>query len=102
MAPATAPGNHNHSLLRSFLDLDRDPAHLVGGQGPQPQSPKTWDDPQRSYRLLHRRASALLRAAAAMNLFRLAGDLSHLAAIIILLLKIWKTRSCAGISGEKS
>ena len=34
-----------------------------------------------------------------MNIFRLAGDVSHLAAIIILLLKIWKTRSCAGISG---
>uniref|UniRef100_H2Z2V3 ER lumen protein-retaining receptor n=1 Tax=Ciona savignyi TaxID=51511 RepID=H2Z2V3_CIOSA len=36
-----------------------------------------------------------------MNVFRLAGDLSHLAAIIVLLLKIWKTRSCAGsISGK--
>jgi len=35
-----------------------------------------------------------------MNLFRLAGDLSHLLAIIILLIKIWKTRSCAGISGK--
>jgi len=35
-----------------------------------------------------------------MNIFRLAGDVSHLAAIIILLLKIWKTRSCAGISGR--
>ena len=35
-----------------------------------------------------------------MNLFRLAGDLSHLLAIVILLLKIWKTRSCAGISGK--
>lgn len=31
-----------------------------------------------------------------MNIFRLAGDVSHLMAIIILLLKIWKTRSCAG------
>ncbi|KAL0112951.1 hypothetical protein PUN28_012299 [Cardiocondyla obscurior] len=35
-----------------------------------------------------------------MNGFRLLGDLSHLLAIIILLLKIWKTRSCAGISGK--
>lgn len=35
-----------------------------------------------------------------MNIFRLAGDLSHLLAIVILLLKIWKTRSCAGISGK--
>ena len=35
-----------------------------------------------------------------MNVFRLAGDLSHLFAILILLLKIWKTRSCAGISGK--
>lgn len=32
-----------------------------------------------------------------MNIFRLLGDLSHLLAIIILLLKIWKTRSCAGM-----
>jgi ER lumen protein retaining receptor len=30
----------------------------------------------------------------------LAGDLSHLLAIIILLTKIWKTRSVAGISGK--
>lgn len=35
-----------------------------------------------------------------MNIFRLIGDLSHLLAIIILLWKIWKTRSCAGISGK--
>ncbi|CAF1030154.1 unnamed protein product [Brachionus calyciflorus] len=35
-----------------------------------------------------------------MNIFRLIGDLSHLFAILILLLKIWKTRSCAGISGR--
>lgn len=31
-----------------------------------------------------------------MNIFRLLGDFSHLAAIIVLLLKIWATRSCAG------
>lgn len=35
-----------------------------------------------------------------MNIFRLVGDLSHLLAIVILLLKMWKTRSCAGISGK--
>lgn len=35
-----------------------------------------------------------------MNIFRLCGDMSHLAAIIILLLKMWKTRSVAGISGK--
>lgn len=35
-----------------------------------------------------------------MNIFRLAGDMSHLVAIIILLVKMWKTRSCAGISGR--
>lgn len=35
-----------------------------------------------------------------MNIFRLLGDISHLLAIFILLLKIWKTRSCAGISGK--
>lgn len=31
-----------------------------------------------------------------MNIFRFLGDASHFAAIVILLLKIWKTRSCAG------
>uniref|UniRef100_A0A670KKG8 ER lumen protein-retaining receptor n=2 Tax=Podarcis TaxID=42163 RepID=A0A670KKG8_PODMU len=45
-------------------------------------------------------SSSSSAAAGAMNVFRLTGDLSHLAAIIILLLKIWKTRSCAGISGK--
>jgi len=35
-----------------------------------------------------------------MNIFRLFGDLSHLLAIVLLLMKIWKTRSCAGISGK--
>jgi len=35
-----------------------------------------------------------------MNIFRLTADLAHLIAIGILLLKIWKTRSCAGISGR--
>lgn len=35
-----------------------------------------------------------------MNIFRLTGDISHLLAIIILLIKIWRTRSCAGISGK--
>ncbi|XP_005994322.1 ER lumen protein-retaining receptor 3 [Latimeria chalumnae] len=35
-----------------------------------------------------------------MNIFRLSGDLCHLLAIIILLLKIWKSTSCAGISGK--
>ncbi|MEQ2192865.1 hypothetical protein XENOCAPTIV_018670 [Xenoophorus captivus] len=35
-----------------------------------------------------------------MNIFRLAGDVSHLVAILILLMKIWSSRSCAGISGK--
>lgn len=35
-----------------------------------------------------------------MNFFRLVGDLSHLLALTLLLWKIWKTRSCAGISGK--
>jgi ER lumen protein retaining receptor len=33
-----------------------------------------------------------------MNIFRLVGDISHLVAIIILLRKIWTSRSCAGVS----
>ncbi|XP_065896454.1 ER lumen protein-retaining receptor 2-like [Dysidea avara] len=35
-----------------------------------------------------------------MNPFRLAGDLFHLLAIIVLLVKIWRSRSCSGISGK--
>ncbi|XP_028671119.1 ER lumen protein-retaining receptor 3 [Erpetoichthys calabaricus] len=35
-----------------------------------------------------------------MNVFRLAGDISHLLAIIILFVKIWRSKSCAGISGK--
>jgi ER lumen protein retaining receptor len=35
-----------------------------------------------------------------MNIFRLAGDLSHLLAVVVLLAKIWKSRSCSGISGK--
>ena len=37
-----------------------------------------------------------------MNIFRLLGDFSHLAAIIILLIKIWSTRSCAGKDGVRN
>eukprot|EP00898_Chlorokybus_atmophyticus_P008312 jgi/Chlat1/8482/Chrsp80S07884 len=33
-----------------------------------------------------------------MNIFRLAGDMTHLASILILLLKIHATKSCAGVS----
>lgn len=32
-----------------------------------------------------------------MNIFRLAGDVSHLVAIVILLMKIWWSKSCAGM-----
>lgn len=35
-----------------------------------------------------------------MNIFRLTGDLSHLVAILILLSKIWRTRSCSGITSH--
>lgn len=34
----------------------------------------------------------------AMNIFRFIGDMSHLGAIFLLLWKIWKTKSVAGIS----
>ncbi|CAI5445529.1 unnamed protein product [Caenorhabditis angaria] len=35
-----------------------------------------------------------------MNIFRMAADMSHLLAIFILLGKIWKSRSCSGISAR--
>uniref|UniRef100_A0A0R0IKM6 ER lumen protein-retaining receptor n=1 Tax=Glycine max TaxID=3847 RepID=A0A0R0IKM6_SOYBN len=33
-----------------------------------------------------------------MNIFRLAGDMTHLFSILVLLLKIYATKSCSGIS----
>ncbi|XP_068938251.1 ER lumen protein-retaining receptor 3 isoform X1 [Petaurus breviceps papuanus] len=35
-----------------------------------------------------------------MNLFRILGDVSHLLAMILLLVKIWRSKSCRGISGK--
>eukprot|EP00729_Bicosta_minor_P021830 gene21830-biopygen17377 len=35
-----------------------------------------------------------------MNIFRLCGDMSHVLAIFLLMLKIWKSKSAAGISGK--
>ena len=35
-----------------------------------------------------------------MNIFRLAGDMSHLLAIMLLLAKIWKSKSVVGLSGK--
>lgn len=37
-----------------------------------------------------------------MNLFRLAGDMTHLLSIVVLLLKIQATKSCAGGSDISS
>ncbi len=37
-----------------------------------------------------------------MNIFRLAGDMTHLLSIMVLLLKIHATRSCRGISPSGS
>ncbi|KAG9483722.1 hypothetical protein GDO78_009572 [Eleutherodactylus coqui] len=34
-----------------------------------------------------------------MNVFRILGDVSHLLAIIILLMKMWRSKSCAGMRG---
>ncbi|KAJ1173755.1 hypothetical protein NDU88_005581 [Pleurodeles waltl] len=35
-----------------------------------------------------------------MNIFRITGDVSHLLAMIMLLWKMWKSKTCAGISGK--
>lgn len=35
-----------------------------------------------------------------MNVYRLTGDVSHLVALIVLLVKIWRSHSCIGISGK--
>lgn len=48
--------------------------------------------------VISRACSLVLFAHPRRNLFRLCGDLSHLASIFILLHKIIKSRSCRGIS----
>ena len=35
-----------------------------------------------------------------MNIYRLVGDLSHLAAINLLIARIWIRRNCTGVSGK--
>ncbi|EYC00461.1 hypothetical protein Y032_0115g481 [Ancylostoma ceylanicum] len=61
------------------------------------------------YMLIRVVSSYLLNAAtshfdctwvATMNIFRLSADLAHLVAIVILLHKIWRSRSCEGLSGR--
>lgn len=76
------------------------PAHLGG----YPLAPAgvVWNDLRREKREFCVSPLAVSVFSATMNIFRLTGDLSHLAAIIILLLKIWKSRSCAGEQKTKS
>ncbi|XP_044534929.1 ER lumen protein-retaining receptor 2 [Gracilinanus agilis] len=83
------------SLISPFSPLS------LGAATKPPPPPRPFPVPPAVAAPARSSPSALLApAVAAMNIFRLTGDLSHLAAIIILLLKIWKTRSCAGISGK--
>ncbi|CAO2601689.1 ER lumen protein-retaining receptor 3, partial [Lemmus lemmus] len=46
------------------------------------------------------RDAAREAAGGTMNVFRILGDLSHLLAMFLLLVKIWRSKSCAGISGK--
>ena len=43
-----------------------------------------------------RAAGAATAAAAAMNAFRFLGDMTHLFSVLVLLLKIYATKSCSG------
>ena len=43
------------------------------------------------------RASLIFHKLVNMNIFRLAGDMTHLLSIMVLLLKIHATRSCRGV-----
>lgn len=88
-APASAPPPRAPSPERSPPE----------GPSPAPPSPATQSEhqPRGSDPLQpasHQPSPA--RPPQSMNLFRFLGDLSHLLAIILLLLKIWKSRSCAG------
>lgn len=58
----------------------------------------TWQRPAQRTRKFP--GSATRRGAGSagrtMNVFRILGDLSHLLAMILLLVKIWRSKSCAG------
>lgn len=88
-APASAPPPRAPSPERS------------PSEGPSPAPPSPATQPEHQPRgadplqpASHQPSPA--RPPKSMNLFRFLGDLSHLLAIILLLLKIWKSRSCAG------
>lgn len=88
-APASAPPPRAPSPERSPLEgpsptpQPSHPARTSAPGGRPPLQPAS-----------HQPSPA--RLPQSMNLFRFLGDLSHLLAIILLLLKIWKSRSCAG------
>lgn len=50
--------------------------------------------PESSQRSSARQSAGV--AGGTMNVFRILGDLSHLLAMILLLVKIWRSKSCAG------
>lgn len=54
-------------------------------------APRAPDSSQRSVRATRRGS-----AGGTMNVFRILGDLSHLLAMILLLVKIWRSKSCTG------
>nr|XP_014333599.1 PREDICTED: ER lumen protein-retaining receptor 1 [Bos mutus] len=68
-----------------------------GPRNPSPQSPPHSD---LGYQTLTSITHGYSDIQEESTSFRFLGDLSHLLAIILLLLKIWKSRSCAGISGK--
>ncbi|XP_004619857.2 ER lumen protein-retaining receptor 1 [Sorex araneus] len=86
------------------LPLPEAPPRSRAHPGPPPPLPCPAARPEQPPRGAAPRPPASLQPSPArsptMNLFRFLGDLSHLLAIILLLLKIWKSRSCAGISGK--
>jgi hypothetical protein len=100
VGPGGNRGRHARGgVVRERVPLPPDPP-ARRGDAPSRQPPRTTGRrPSVTARARrprqHRRHR---RAPAAMNIFRLAGDLLHVASIFILLLKITTSRSCSGIS----
>ncbi|XP_076767748.1 ER lumen protein-retaining receptor 3 isoform X2 [Arvicanthis niloticus] len=90
--PATSPRGQRCARERGGAAPAWGTARLREGDVAAPHAP------ERSQRSSARQGAGV--AGGTMNVFRILGDLSHLLAMILLLVKIWRSKSCAGISGK--
>ncbi|RLM99948.1 hypothetical protein C2845_PM06G00240 [Panicum miliaceum] len=103
MADQTLMGRAFQKLLEAQPDLA--PGEAGGGlegEGRERRSNK-WKqegvgDAKHQRHVIRCAAGAATAAAVAMNAFRFLGDMTHLFSVLVLLLKIYATKSCSGVS----